>query len=386
MPPVDCLESVLAVLQTGRGGGRPYLYLAIGDSATQLARLTRDMQRPASRTADGKRIFTALSYMGPESAAAWHKASRDLYYPVMRAGIDTFRSRWGEVREALARTPHHYVALGTGTGEKDDLMLHDLQADGHALWYLPVDMSEDMIRLAVRQVVHHSTRSADRILAVLLDFSDVDNLAELRRVLHDLLGEAPILFSLLGNTMANFSDDTDVLTGLAGLLRAQDRLLLEVATTDELSEDLAVEAAEEYAGTQAFREFVTNPLLHYTDLTLDMGAVSFTGHVEGERALLVKAVYSNETGGPIKIMLPDRTVVTFSRRDTIRLNITRKYRRDGLVKLVEGCGLDCIAQNQWRFAAHRPGGFGMDLLLLRPATDAGRQHTIADAVWPGGVH
>ena len=220
---------------------------------------------------------------------------------------------------------------------------------------------------------------------MLLDFSDADHLTELRRILPELLGEAPILYSLLGNTMANFSADTQVLAGLADLLRPQDRLLLEVATTDALSAELATEAAEGYAGTQAFREFVTSPLLHYTDLTLDLGAVSFLGAVEAGRSLLVKAVYRNETGAPIRIMLPDRTVVSFPKRDTVRLNLTRRYLRGRLVALVESCGLDCLAQNSWIFPTHRHGAFGMDLLLLQPArTDVG-EPTIADALWPGGV-
>src|SRR5262249_55816300 len=80
-----------------------------------------------------------------------------------------------------------------------------------------------------------------------LGFSAPENVAELRRLLHGMFGDEAILFSLLGNTLANFKNDTELLRMFAGqLLRPQDRFLLEVATTQRLSDILAQEAAEEY--------------------------------------------------------------------------------------------------------------------------------------------
>ncbi len=103
-----------------------------------------------------------------------------------------------------------------------------------------VVMSTEMLRLGVYALIRQLKLSRSRILAVRLDFSSQDNVAELRRLLHGLFGESAILFSLLGNTMTNFENDTELLRMLAGqLLRPQDRFVLEVATTRQLDDTLA---------------------------------------------------------------------------------------------------------------------------------------------------
>lgn len=356
------------------------------DPAEQLARLTRDLQRPYSHSGDGKLIMTGFAYMDTMSTLAWAKASGDLYYPVMKAGIETFCRRWARVRTSLGSTPHHYVSLGPGTGQKDDFILRDLDRRSRALSYWAVDMSDDMIKLAIRQVLMNSTLPRDRIAPVQLDFSRLDNLLQLRSLVESMVDDEPVLYSLLGNTMANFADDARVLTEVVRvLLRPQDRLLLEVATTGSLSERAAELAAAEYAGTRAFREFVTSSLFHYTDLTIDEDCVVFDGSVESDRALLIKAIYRNQTGQDVVMTLPDRSRTLFSHRDTIRLNITRKYARRAVPALLSDCGVDILAENHWELEGGQSmPGFGMDIFLLQGSdTSYVRTHRegFADAIW-----
>ncbi|MBY8849945.1 hypothetical protein K7G98_16375 [Saccharothrix sp. MB29] len=49
-----------------------------------------------------------------------------------------------------------------------------------------------------------------------LDFSIPENLAEFRDLVHRMVGDEPVLYSLLGNTMANFDHDAELLAGLTG--------------------------------------------------------------------------------------------------------------------------------------------------------------------------
>jgi hypothetical protein len=188
--------------------------------------------------------------------------------------------------------------------------------------------------------------------------------------------------------MANFADDERVLTDIARLLlRPQDRLLLEIATTRTLGQKAAEMAAAEYAGTRAFREFVTSALLHYTDLTIEEDSVLFEGSIEGDRALLIKAIYRNQTGRNITLTLPDGSRTAFPAMDTIRLSVTRKYAQEAIPKLITGCGVETLAGNHWDVNGDRPGPiFGMDILLLRqrPAVtgqDIMNRGGIADAIW-----
>lgn len=137
-----------------------------------------------------------------------------------------------------------------------------------------------MLRLAVRGPIRQAGLPSGRILPAQLDFSSPTNLKVLGAVLRTLVGDEPILFSLLGNTLAIFDDDEELLTTLTALLRPQDRLVLEAATADRLDEELARDAAKEYRQSRSFCEFATAAVLRHTDLRIeDMDTVVFKGSV-----------------------------------------------------------------------------------------------------------
>ena len=347
----------------------PWSLVLIGeDQAGKLGTLTGSLRCGVSLTGDGKRIPPGFSYLGTEPAIAWATTCQDRLYPVMKQSIWSFGPRWRDVRESLEGKPYHYVSLGPGDGQKDKVILEDLRRDNVQLCYVAVDMSTEMLRLGVPPVISELEFSRSHVLSVQLDFSSRGNVIELRRMLDELFGEEAVLFSLLGNTMANFDNDTELLRLLATeLLRPQDRFLLEVATTKQLNDALAREAAEEYGRSRTFREFITSVLMHYTDLRVDVDdSVLFQGNVEAERALLVKVIYQNKTRRDIRITLPDRTSISFPRRDTILLVVIRKYVRDHLESLLTESGVHVLAKNEFDFdgSAHNGLGFGMDLLVL----------------------
>lgn len=336
------------------------------DQAHKLAMLTGDLRRRISPTGDGKRIDSGFSYLGTEPAIAWVNACRDHLYPVMKQSIESFDRRWAKLRSGLDEQRYHYVSLGPGDGQKDAVILQDMRRDNAELCYVAVDMSTEMLRLGVNALTRQLKFSRGRILPVQLDFSSQENIIELRRLLDGMFGGEPILFSLLGNTLANFENDTELLRMIAErLLRPQDKFILEVATTRQLDDALAQEATEEYERSRTFREFVTSALMHYTDLRIDMDSVLFEGSVEEGRALLIKVIYRNTTEQEIRITLPDRTDVSFPAHDTIRLYLSRKYTQDGLDRLFNECNLQQRSGNHFKFTNTRDSvPFGMDLLAL----------------------
>lgn len=354
------------------------------DQAGKLATLTGDLRRRVSPTGDGKRITSGFSYLGAESAIAWANACRDHLYPVMKQSIESFDRRWCSIRPSLKGKPYHYVSLGPGDGQKDAVILQDLRRDSAKLCYVAVDMSAEMLRLGVHALARQLKLSRSHILPVQLDFSSRDNVAELSRLLHGLFGEEAILFSLLGNTMTNFENDTELLRTLSKqLLRPQDKLVLEVATTQQLDNTLAQEAAEEYERSRTFREFVTSALMHYTDLHIDMDSVLFQGNVQEERALLIKVIYQNRTGQEIRLTLPDRTNVSFPQEDTVRLCVSRKYAQYHLDSLLTESGVHMVDNSHFDFGgAHSGLQFGMDLLVLTVDSDATRmERTVPEEIW-----
>ena len=169
--------------------------------AGKLAALTGDLRRRVSATGDGKRIASGFSYLGAESAIAWVNACRDHLYPVMKQSIESFDRRWWDARPILAGKPYHYVSLGPGDGQKDAVILRDLVAGNSRSCYVAVDMSAEMLRIGVHDLIRALRLPRSRILSVQLDFSAPDNLAELRRLLDGLFGAEPVLFSLSASTV-----------------------------------------------------------------------------------------------------------------------------------------------------------------------------------------
>jgi len=336
------------------------------DQSRKLAEMNDDLQRPYSEDGTGKRIVSGYSYWGIEPTIAWQRACNDPYYPVMKDGIDSFGTRWERVSPALPGGRFHYFSLGPGTGEKDRVVVGHLHPAHEEMLYVPVDLSAQMLRICVQpmRVLPFVRRLRKRILPVQLDFSVDENVHELDGLRSRLVGDEPVLFSLLGNTMANFDNDVQLVASLSkALMRPGDRLLVEVATASRLSADGAATAASEYHRSKAFREFVVSALHQHTDLPITMDDVAFEGHVDSDRSLAIRVLYRNRSGGDLRMMLPDRTEIPFPAGDTIRLYVTRKYERGALDAALDAVGLTVEA------AGHSPTssrgrGFGLDLLLL----------------------
>src|ERR1035441_2610272 len=162
----EFLERLMAALEKGEDWS---LRLGMGDQTGQLTQLMNDLKLPFSEIGEGKHFASGFSYMGLEPTLAWARASSDPLYMVMKNGIETFQRRWAAVRASLDETSYHYLSLGPGTGEKDVLVLRDLESEHRARRYLPVDMSDEMLWLAIRQVLLNSPLPRNRITPIQLD-------------------------------------------------------------------------------------------------------------------------------------------------------------------------------------------------------------------------
>jgi L-histidine Nalpha-methyltransferase len=337
------------------------------DQSDKLAAVTDDLKRGFSSTGDGKQFDSGTAYWGIGPALAWVRACNDPLYLVMKRGTESFPERWTKIAAQL-QSPFHYVSLGVGTGVKDRRILKDLSRTRSDLYYFPVDMSPEMLRIGIKEPLGSGDLPRSHLLPIQIDFSIEDNVAELRRMLHQIVGDEAILYSLLGNTVANFQHDTQLLETVAALLRPHDRLLLEVASTLKADLTSAKRAADEYANSTAFKQFVTSALLQYTDLPAGIETVSFIGLPEEERAILVKAIYRNDTGRPMPMKLPDNTTIEFLPDDTIRLLVSRKYTGSGLSDMLASAGLECVSR---ALTAQARPGFGIELVLAATGRGAG---------------
>jgi uncharacterized SAM-dependent methyltransferase len=357
------------------------LVLTGEDQTDKLATLTGDLRGPFSTTGDGKQITSGFSYWGIGPTIAWANATNDPFYLVMKAGAESFLRHWRKVRPHVENGGFHVVSLGVGTGVKDRTILSDMRRQNRSMYYIPVDMSSEMLRMGT-QPARDARFPVAQVLPVQLDFSIADNMEELGQMLARLVGDEPLLFTLTGNTLANFESDEELLRTLTRGLRPQDRLLLEVASTTRLDQEAADAAADEYHQTRAFAEFVTSTLRYNTDLKINNDLVKFVGEVEDEDALLVKIFWQNDTGEEIRMELPDHTEAVLPIGDTIRLYTTRKYSTTRLKRLTEACDLTPVEaiQSQFRYA-RRPNPFGLELLLLAPEGSGETARSLADDIW-----
>lgn len=380
-------EFALRRLTSPAGSDYPWTHPAVGaDLADQLAELTDSLKQPPNSEGRGKCIQSGFSYWGVESTVAWCEAVSDRFYPVMRESHERFAQRWREVSKHVAGREFHYVSLGPGTGEKDAAILADLAAQNPDTCYIPVDMSAEMLRIPIHRPLRSMRIDPVRIIPIQIDFSDEAIVTELRRRLDWLLPDGKFVFSLLGNTIANFDRDDELLEMLADiLLKPDDMLVMEVATTTSSDLQHANRAADEYRKSRRFREFVTCSLQHYTDLTIDLEkpGLEFNGRAEDEHAIAISMLYRNTTEQSIRITLPDRSTVEFPPDDTIRLYLTRKYLPSGIDRLISRAKLRKIAHQHVDFqgpGTRRGGHFGMDLLVLSRARPGEREPNLADQV------
>jgi uncharacterized SAM-dependent methyltransferase len=335
------------------------------DQSKKLAALTQDLRADPSSTGDGKKFASGFSYWGIGPTIAWARACSDPFYLVMKDSIDSFPERWVTIQPSLSHKKYHYVSLGVGTGHKDWHVLDSLRSENTELSYFPVDMSPEMLRVGIQESTKGIRLDRHKVLPVQIDFSIKRNAKELRKLLDEIVGKGPVLFSLLGNTLANFEDDVVLLKTLCSLIRVQDRLLLEVAWTNGLDNRAINEAASEYEKSIAFKNFAMSALLQNTDLRIDQNYMCVEGLAESDRAICIKTYYQNKAKSTIEMMLPDRTTIHFPKGDTIRLYLSRKYTDLGIDALLRDCKLSTLCKERSEFyQAGKVCESGMELILL----------------------
>ncbi|MEG3959603.1 L-histidine N(alpha)-methyltransferase [Microcoleus sp. herbarium2] len=338
------------------------------DESSKLGELTANLKSGFSETGNGKSVPSSFSYWGIVSTLTWKEACADELYPVMKEGISSFRHRWLKIaNQEITNQKYHYVSLGVGLGEKDNDILSYLYHRNNSIRYFPVDMSSTMLRLGVQNATKNIPLKGSHVLPIQIDFSLTRNIEEVSKLLEQIDNNDNKLFSLVGNTLANFPEDTKLLSNIIKLMKDGDKLLIEVATTKSLEKNAVEAAAREYESSSSFRKFVSSTLLQYTNLPIDdYENIYFESSIEpDEKAIFIKIIYRN-LGDDIMVRLPSWENIRFKKGDTIRLYTTRKYTLSGIDKVISDCKLIPISRSNSFIGRYGDNeyGFGIDLILL----------------------
>ena len=170
------------------------------------------------------------------------------YYPT-RTETAILAARAGEIVAAAGR-PSELVELGSGSTLKARMLLDAMTTHRGARRYVPVDVSERMVREAAAELV--GDYPALVVHGVVGDFE---------RHLHEVpraTGPSPRLVALLGGTIGNFPPGSRrrLLRDVRGMLRPGDRFLV---GTDLVKDAATIEAAYDDA-TGVTAEFNRNVL------------------------------------------------------------------------------------------------------------------------------
>jgi L-histidine Nalpha-methyltransferase len=288
-------------------------------------------------------IESGFSYWGIGPTLAWREACRDELYPVMRDGIESFSTRWGDLwKQWQCDDQFHYISLGIGDGNKDKAVLGKLLTGHPNTTYIPVDMSGEMLRSGVRNVLKargllDSGLEPSGIYPMQLDFSTEHRLNALRAFVTRATHNGRILIGLLGNTLANFEDDAELLALIAQCMRPEDRLLLELAWTRDIASDSVTSAAREYQASTRFCTFVTSALMQHTDFSVrNPQELLFEPQVQHDR-IRINMYY--QPLSEQRSRLVDGSEIVLEAGSKIRLYISRKYTDEAVECVASAAGL-----------------------------------------------
>lgn len=320
--------------------------------------------------AESKYIKDGYQYVGDGPAHLWKLATADDHYKTMNYGITSFHEEWLDIQDQLT-SPYHYVSIGPGTGEKDQEILRHLCGlldDGDTIAYVPVDISPQLLRIGVSAGMRGINRDQVEVLPTELDITSDKGLATLKVIVEELGRTAGVLVSMLGNTLSNFRDPAAVLTSIGSLLSSEnDRLFLELATTQSADETQVRRAAAEYQGSDLFLEFAMATLCDYTDLPRETDPVNTTGELEGD---IIKVTTSYQLDKARKVRIGNSSsTFTLSKAEPIELIVCRKYTDGALVSMLEDFGHVAV------HSAESSKGFGSGMYLLSAAKEAGQEES-----------
>ena len=159
-------------------------------------------------------------YLGDRGAANWLAVSHSSAYTL--CGNDPFDLHKNRLAALQDVHPATYVSLGAGDGSDDIEILAALARRGRRPDYVPVDISQHLLQVAIRNAGCHAEIPA----AVVGDFEAGQAfLADVFRRYVD----SPVLFGLLGGTVGNFDlGEANFFTGFKGMMTTADKLLIDI--------------------------------------------------------------------------------------------------------------------------------------------------------------
>lgn len=299
---------------------------ADGDGRDARARMREEVVRGLSRP---RKEIAPKYFYDTRGSELFEEITRlEEYYPTRteRALLEAWSDPW--VRELR---PAALVELGAGSARKSRILLDAMSGSGSGRLYVPVDVAGDFLESTATQL-----RAEYPDLAVVPAVADFTATLTL-----PLTPPRPTWYALLGSTLGNFDTEpaVELLGRVARRLRVEDRFLVGVDLRPGPHKSVArLEAAynDAHGVTAAFNLNVLRVLNR--ELASDFDVESFR-----HRAFYAAAHGRIEMHlvslRPQLVRIPGAGLVAFREGETIRTEISSKYDRASLERLLSAAGL-----------------------------------------------
>ncbi|MBD2777541.1 L-histidine N(alpha)-methyltransferase [Iningainema tapete] len=355
---------------------RNWLLTYIGeDQLLKLGALVNDLINKGDR-----RIQSGYSYWGVGPVQMWDRACNDPTYH-MRKNISEFPHYAKQLAHLVDKERYNFVSLGVGEGRKDRSIISDFFNRNHSakpredFLYIPVDMSLDMLRIAVEKIQETNPLPLHRCVAIQKDIESLKGMQEIAYIAQSLGAQKPILYGFIGNTIANVESPKQVLNNIVNAMRSDDLLLFEaqIINTSALeSQELLQETMEsvrrEYL-SDSFRRFAVSALLQNTDLTIDPTEKDNSYIVDVYlqqwkygQVLHIDCFFENNTDRSLYMTLVNEQTVKLNEKERIRLYRSRKFTQPSLQKFVQANDLSILGEKH--YLSEKATGF-MVMMLKR---------------------
>jgi L-histidine N-alpha-methyltransferase len=251
------------------------------------------------------------------------------YYPT-RAERAILEERAGDI--VAMSDAGELVELGSGTAEKTRLLLGAMREAGTLERFVPVDVTESMVRSCARALV--SEYPGLRVHGIVGDFE--------RHLGHVPAPEAPRVVAFLGGTIGNFTPGSRrrFLRRIARLLRPEvDHLLL---GTDLVKEPAVIEAAYNDARgiTAEFNRNVLRVINRELEADFDVEAFEHVAFFDREREWIEMRLRASR-----RMRVDVRALdlaVEFAPREELRTEISAKFTPERLSGDLAAAGLELV--------------------------------------------
>ena len=346
------------------------------DQLLKLGALVNDLINKGER-----RIQSGYSYWGVGPVQMWDRACNDRTYH-MRKNISEFPHYARQLAYHVDKERYNFVSLGVGEGSKDRSILSDFfNRNGSAqtredFLYIPVDMSLDMLRVAVEKIQETNPLPLHRCIALQRDIETLKGMQEIAYIAQSLGAQKPILYGFIGNTIANVESPKHVLGNIVNVMKVDDLLLFEVqivnvsALKAEQRQETIESVRQEYL-SDSFRRFAVSALLQNTDLTIEAAERSNSyvvdvslQHWEYGQVLQIDCFFENNSDRSLYMTLVNEQSVKLDNKERIRLYRSRKFPQRTLQNFIEASGLSILGQSQ--YLSDR--GTGFIVMMLKRQT------------------